>query len=48
MNAAITYQDKFALYTQWTQGSNNPEGNNKALYDKNQFSAENNNNVPFT
>ena len=47
MNAANSYQDKFALYTQWTQGSNNPEGINKALYDKIQFSDVNNNIVPF-
>ena len=47
MNAANSYQDKFALYTQWTQGSNNPEGINKALYDKIQFTDGNNNIVPF-
>ena len=47
MNAATTYQDKFALYTQWTQGKNIPTGINKALYDKIQFSDVNNNIVPF-
>ena len=47
MNAANSYQDKFALYTQWTQGENIPTGINKALYDKIQFSDVNNNIVPF-
>ena len=47
MDAATTYQDKFALYTQWTQGENIPTGINKALYDKIQFSDVNNNIVPF-
>ena len=47
MDAATSYQDKFALYTQWTQGENIPTGINKALYDKIQFSDVNNNIVPF-
>ena len=47
MDAATTYQDKFALYTQWTQGENIPTEINKALYDKIQFSDVNNNIVPF-
>ena len=47
LEAALTYQDIFALYTQWTQGSNNPEGINKALYDKIQFTDGNNNIVPL-
>ena len=47
MDAATTYQDKFALYTQWTQGENIPTEINKALYDKIQFTDGNNNIVPF-
>ena len=47
MDAAITYQDKFALYTQWTQGINIPTGINDAIYAAIQFIDANNAIVTF-
>ena len=47
MDAAIIYQDKFALYTQWTQGINIPTGINDAIYAAIQFIDANNAIVTF-
>ena len=47
MDAATTYQEKFALYTQWTQGKNIPEAFNAEIYDKIQFRDGNTLTVPF-
>ena len=47
MDAAITYQDKFALYTQWTQGINIPTGINDVIYAAIQFIDANNAIVTF-
>ena len=47
MDAAIIYQDKFALYTQWTQGINIPTGINDVIYAAIQFIDANNAIVTF-
>ncbi len=47
MNAAITYQDKFTLYTQWTQGANIPSEINDLIYNKVQWKDANNNIVTW-
>ena len=47
MDAAATYQDKFTLYSQWTQGKNIPEAFNAEIYDKIQFRDGNTLTVPF-
>ena len=47
MDAAVTYQEKFALYTQWSQGENIPKGINDVIYNQIQFKDANNNIVTF-
>ena len=41
MDAAITYQDKFTLYTQWTRGTNFPSTISNLFFDTVQFQTNN-------
>ncbi len=41
MDAAITYQDKFNLYTQWTRGTNFPSTISNLFFDTVQFQTNN-------
>ena len=47
MDVAITYQDKFNLYTQWTQGINIPTTINALFYDTVQFQTSNDNTLTW-
>ena len=47
MDAAITYQNKFTLYSEWTQGVNIPKGISDVIYNQIQFKDANNFIVPF-